>query len=101
MTARKPPLKPTTDALDPDATLRAVRQAAPELPPATATPEDRRAMFSVRMMESSIVAFAHEAMRLGLTQRRLLAQLFKAAGIPVATDDLVDRPLPRRRTDPP
>lgn len=83
--------------IEPAALAAAARAVAPHAPPATARPSDATAMLSVRMKESTLEALAREALRSGLSQRRIIAEALAARGLPVAAADLEDRPRARRR----
>ena len=92
-------LKSTRPVITPEEMLRAAGHAAPQQPPAVANAdgEDKSAMLSVRMMESTLEALAIYTLDNGTTQRRVIAEALAKYGVRVAARDLEDRPLPRRR----
>lgn len=92
--------KPNLKRLDPVEALAAVDTVAPRLPPtrAPAPPaDDRSGMFSIRLRESTMVAIARAAGGSGRSQRLVVAEALRAAGIDVAPADLVDSKPARRR----
>jgi hypothetical protein len=54
-------------------------------------------MFSIRMMESSMVSIAKTAKARGMSQRQLVAQALEAIGVPMAEAEHMDRSASSRR----
>ena len=90
----KPPLK--TRRPSPEEAVRIATQAAPELPPARLTTEDKQQPFSTRFRASTIAALEAEARRHGTSMKLVITKALANAGIKVAPADLEDG-TPRRR----
>lgn len=97
----------------PEEALRLASQVAPTAPPAVlaapafpaapaappAPPPEPMGVLSQRFTETTLLAIARAAKQRGTTQKRLIAEALRAAGVPVAPADLADRAPPRRRGD--
>jgi hypothetical protein len=84
-----------TSRPSPEAALAAAAEAAPQHPPATVQ-GDRTTTLNLRVKEVTIRGLAEAARLKGLTQKQVVIQALKQAGVTVSDTDLEDR-TPRRR----
>jgi hypothetical protein len=91
----KASLKPRARPSPTDA-VRIATQAAPNLPPARLSAEDRSQAFNMRLKASTLAALEDRARADGATLKQVICRALADAGVNVAPADLEDG-TPRRR----